>query len=412
MLQNEQEYIGRLKDRLTGHVSSEDLDEILADYAEHFSIGKSEGRSEEELCKALGAPDDVAREILASYMVKKAEQARSAGNIWHAVMATLGLGIFNLVFVLIPVVLLIALLAVIVVAGCILIILGPILLLVVILQMFGVTVSTPWSLPGVGILISIGICIAGVFLVIAGFSLARFFYRHLIRYLKWNIRAIRGGQPPDRGEPCPASFTIPRDGAENLDLQVRIGAGELNIGEGSGGLNLVDLRTLNGTSCSRPSCTSSANGRGRLVRIRGRHAFATSWWSDESSPALDIGVSREVPAALSVRNSAGRIVLALGTLNLTSLRIGNGAGETKIDLAGYRGGSFDAVVKNGVGHLVIRVPKECSVRVQVRRGIGDADVRGFLVDGDTYLTRPDRPDAPRITIYVKQGVGALSLEAV
>jgi uncharacterized membrane protein len=412
MQQTEQEYISILKDRLTGHVSREDLEEILADYAEHFSIGKAEGRSEEDLCRALGSPDDVAREILASYLVKKAEQARSAGNIWSAVTATLGLGLFNLVCVLIPFVLLITLLAVIIVAGFLLVVLGPLLLLVAILQMLGMTIATPWSSPLAGILISIGLSVAGVFLVIAGFSLARLFYHLGIRYLKWNIRVIRGSEAHDGEEPCPATSAIPRDGAENLDLQVRFGAGDLSIGEGAGGQNLVDFMTRNGTSCARPSYTTSVNGNGKRVRIRGRHALATSWWSDEFSPALKIGISREVPVALDVRNSAGRTTLALGTLNLTSLRIRNGAGETRIDLAGYSGSSFDALIKNGVGHLVIRVPKECSLRIRVQRGVGDTDVRGLLVDGDTYLTRPDRPDAPQITFFVKQGVGSLSLEAV
>ncbi len=413
MLQNEQEYIHTLKVRLTGHVSREDLEEILADYAEHFSIGKSEGRSEEDLCRALGSPDDVAKEILASYLVKKAEQARSAGNIWSAVLATLGLGLFNLAVVLLPFIILIALLTVIFVSGIILVVLGPLLLLVSLLQMLGMTVSAPWSSPLAGIFISIGISIVGVFLVMAGLCLVRFFYRMGIRYLKWNIRIIRGGDGPDRDdEPCPSTTTIPRDGAQYLDLQVRFGAGELSIRDGSGGQNLVDLTTRNSPACARPTLTSSVDGTGKLVRIRRRHAFPTSWWSDESTPAMEIGINREVPVALAVMNKAGRTTLALGTLNLTGLRVRNGAGETRIDLAGYTGRGFDAEIKNGVGHLVIRVPKEYQLRIRVHRGIGDTDVHGLIVEGDTYVTRPERQDAPQITCQIRQGIGSISLEAV
>ena len=155
MQQNEHDYLKTLKDRLTGHVSQDDLDDILSDYAEHFSIGKSEGRSEEELSRALGTPDDVAREIRASYLVKRAEQSCGARNIWSAVMATLGLGLFNLAVVLIPFVILIALLTLIFVAGMLLIILGPILLLVSILHLLGVTVAMPWPIPPAGIVKSL-----------------------------------------------------------------------------------------------------------------------------------------------------------------------------------------------------------------------------------------------------------------
>lgn len=411
MQQNEQEYLNTLKTRLTGHVSQEDLDDILSDYAEHFSIGKSEGRSEEELSRALGSPDDVAREILASYLVKRAEQARSAGNIWHAVMATLGLGLFNLAVVLIPFILLIALLTVIFVAGVLLVVIGPILLLVAILQLLGMNLATPWSSPLTGILLSIAISVAGVFLVMAGLHLSWFFYRLGIRYLKWNIRIIRGGDRPDRDdEPCPSSSSIPRDGAQHLELQVRFGAGDLTLREGTGGPDLVEL-SPHGPACARPSLSASADGTGKRVRIRARHAF-DRWWSCDSPSPLEIGIARDIPTALDVTNKVGRTTLALGTLSLTGLRVRNGTGETCIDLAGYTGRGFDAEIRNGVGHLVIRLPKEYLLRVRVHRGIGDTDVHGLIVEGDTYMTRPERKDAPQITVFVKQGVGSLSLEAV
>jgi len=413
MQQNEQDYLNTLRIRLTGHVSREDLDDILSDYAEHFSIGKSEGRSEEELSRALGSPDDVAREILASYLVKRAEQARSAGNIWSAVMATLGLGLFNLAVVFIPFIILIALLTVIFVAGVLLVVLGPIMLLASVLQMLGAPIPAPWLTPAGGFFISLGLTVAGVFLVVAGLSLTRFFYRLGIRYLKWNIRIIRGGEGPDRdGVPCPSAGTIPRDGARHLDLQVRFGAGDLSIREGTGDSNLVELTAPHGMACPRPSLSATADGMGKRVRIRGRHALDRCWWSEDSSPALEIGIARDIPTVLEVMNKAGRTTLALGTLSLTGLRVRNGAGETRIDLAGYTGGGFDAEIRNGVGHLVIRLPKDYPMRVRVQRGLGDTDVHGFIVEGDTYVTRPERKDAPQITVFVKQGVGSLFLEAV
>jgi uncharacterized membrane protein len=411
MQANEHEYLRTLKDRLTGHVSQEDLDDILSDYTEHFSIGKSEGRSEEELARALGSPDDVAREIRASYLVKRAEQSCGARNIWSAVMATLGLGLFNLIFVLVPFIVLIVILTVIFVLGVVFVISGPLLIIVALLQLLGMTISAPWQTPAGGIIISFGLIIAGVFMVIAGVGLAKFFYRLGIRYLKWNIRIIRGGEGPDREEePCPSTATVPRDGTRNLELQVRFDAADMSIKEGTSE-NLVELIS-NGLACARPSVSPSADGTIKQVRIRGRHTFDRCLFSDESHPALEIGITRDIPVALDVVNKAGRTTLALGTLNLSGLRVRNGAGETYIDLAGYAGRGFEAVIKNGIGHLVIRAPKECRLRVRVHRGIGDTDVHGFIVEGDTYITHPDRPDAPQITLLVKQGVGSLSLEAV
>jgi uncharacterized membrane protein len=412
MQQTEQEYLQTLKARLTGYVSREDLDDILSDYAEHFSIGRSEGRSEEELCRSLGSPDDVAKEIRATYLVKKAEHARSAENIWHAVMATLGLGLFNLAVVLIPFILLIVFLVIIFMVGLVMLVTGPILLLVAIMQLVGFTVPVSWwTSPLEGLLISIVFTIAGVVLVMFDFYLARTFYRLAIRYLKWNIRVIKGGDERTE-EPAQRTTTLSRDGATALDLTLRLGAGGIVLDAGADDQTLLHMTTGDGISTPPYDYSTTLHNTVRKVSIRGRHSFPGSWCSDESSSSWDVRLNREVPVALDVRNKAGRILLALGDISISSLDIRNGAGETRIDLAGYHGKNFDATIKNGIGSLVIRMPKESNLTVRIHRGMGDADVRGFMVEGDTYLTRTERPGAPQITCQIRQGIGSIKLEAV
>src|SRR5512136_1889363 len=117
MLQNEQEFIRILRSRLEGTLPQEELEDIVSDYAEHFRIGKANGRTDEELWRSLGSPEDVAREIRIMHLVKKAENVRSCRNIFHAVVATLGLGLFNLVFVLVPFILLVVMLLVVFIMG-------------------------------------------------------------------------------------------------------------------------------------------------------------------------------------------------------------------------------------------------------------------------------------------------------
>ena len=157
------------------------------------------------------------------------------------------------------------------------------------------------------------------------------------------------------------------------------------------------------------------DGTTKRVWIRNRH---TSWWcahdwpADETSYTRDIRVSREVPVTLDIKNHAGRTRLALGELSLSSLAVKNSVGETLIDLTGYHGGNFDAVIKNGVGNLVLRLPGDCNTTLVLHRGVGSTDVRGFMVNGDTYTTSSPRPEAPRITFRIKQGVGAVTIEAV
>jgi uncharacterized membrane protein len=192
MLQNEQEYIRLLRNRLEGTLPADELDDLLMDYSEHFRMGKANGRSDEELWRSLGSPDDVAREIKAVHLVKKAEDVRSCSNIFHAVIATLGLGLFNLVFVLVPFMLLLVMLLVVFIIGVIFAVFGPVAFIWSVLNLAGVGVSDVWLSPLAGIFISIGITSLGLLLVMGDYYLARFFYHMGIRYLKWNIGVIKG----------------------------------------------------------------------------------------------------------------------------------------------------------------------------------------------------------------------------
>jgi uncharacterized membrane protein len=192
MLQNEQEYIRVLKERLEGTLPGGDLDDLLSDYSEHFRMGKANGRTDEDLWRSLGAPDDVAREIKAMHLIKRAENVKSCGNIFHAVIATLGLGLFNLVFVLAPFIILLVMLFMVFVVGLLFAIFGPAALVYSILQLAGSPAFAIWLSPIAGMFISIGITSLGLLLIIGDYYLARFFYHMGIRYLKWNIGIIMG----------------------------------------------------------------------------------------------------------------------------------------------------------------------------------------------------------------------------
>jgi len=416
MVTTEKEYLGTLRDRLTGYVSSEDLEEILEEYAGHFAIGKSRGRTEEELCKALGAPEAVANEIRAAYLIHKAEQTKSAGTIWQATRATTHLHGLNIAAVIVPFIIFAIIFGLVFISGIAMICGGAVLLLLAVLKLLGLALTLPWHLsPEPGLLVSLGIFALGIIIIVADVWLAQFFGRLTIRHLKGKLPAKKGAGFFPSPQGSPQTFAIGRDGASALDLRVRVGAGELNLGSGTDGQVLVSMTSGTG-GCTGPLMYSaSMDGATKRVWIRNRHL---SWWCahdwsvDEAASTGDIHVSPEVPVALDIKNHAGRTRLALGELSLTSLVVKNSVGETQIDLTGYHGTNFDAAIKNGVGNLILLLPKDCNTTLVLHRGVGSTDVRGFVVNGDTYTTSSLRPDAPRITFRIKQGVGAITVDAV
>lgn len=83
-------------------LQKEEQQEIIADYEEHFELASEKGRSDSEIIRGLGAPSKLAKEILVQYEITKAGESPSLNSVSKAVFAAVGLGLFNLVFVLAP----------------------------------------------------------------------------------------------------------------------------------------------------------------------------------------------------------------------------------------------------------------------------------------------------------------------
>ena len=161
---------------------SEDLQEIMRDYEEYFLIGMNEGKTEAEIITKLGSPNQVAKEILANYQLELLEKNPSTFNMLKATWAVIGLGLFNLIFILGPFITLLSLLF----AGWIVsvsFVFSPMLAL------FSLTIGSFFQsilLCGVGLLLGIGL----YYLTISVKQL-------IIKYLKFNLSIVRGAKEND-----------------------------------------------------------------------------------------------------------------------------------------------------------------------------------------------------------------------
>lgn len=97
------EFMRRLARGLDGLPQST-IDEMVADYAEHFDAASAEGRSEAEVAAALGDPARLARELRLEAGIKRWQETRTPSTAWGAVIAFLGLGAID-ILILLPVLL-------------------------------------------------------------------------------------------------------------------------------------------------------------------------------------------------------------------------------------------------------------------------------------------------------------------
>lgn len=193
---NKNDFLKELSSLLSS-LPSDERQEILFDYEEHFSIGIEEGKTEEEIISSLGTPKTIAKQYKANYIVNQAVANPSPSNILKAVFATIVLGFFNLVFVLGPFLGLVGLLIGlfgasigITIAGISLFFqaaLGPAL------GSLGSYLSVPFALeanPGATLFLSTGLTSLGLLFSIGNCYLAKWLYIGTIHYLKFNLKLI------------------------------------------------------------------------------------------------------------------------------------------------------------------------------------------------------------------------------
>ena len=186
---NKSEFLKELS-RSLNNIPEHEKNDILFDYEEHFSVGLEAGRTEEEIAKSLGDPNTLSKQINVNYMIDKAEQKSTAGNIFRAVFASVGLGFFNLIFVLGPFLGLVGVLLGIWATSIALSFSGVALFLGTFFRsLLPYIVNIPFSFL-VSLFLSIGFTSLGVLTVIGSYYLTKSFYMLTVKYLKMNLKII------------------------------------------------------------------------------------------------------------------------------------------------------------------------------------------------------------------------------
>lgn len=178
------QFLTRLNNSLR-KLPAEERQDILQDFEEHFAIGLEEGKTEEQVAASLGSPQQIAKDLAATYHVEQVEATATTGNIFRAVWAVIGLGFFNLVIVLGPFIALGA----IIIAGwttAIAFIASPLLVLIN-------SVIYPEVFQFFDLFFSLGLTGLGLFIAVGMYFATRAVNNGFVRYLKYNVRVIKGG---------------------------------------------------------------------------------------------------------------------------------------------------------------------------------------------------------------------------
>jgi uncharacterized membrane protein len=100
---NREQFLSELR-RALGRMPDGEKRDVLYDYEEHFRMGMSEGKTEEQIAQALGNPRVLGKSYAIDSLLEEPRSGEgvSASSVFRAVLASISLTFFNIVVVLGP----------------------------------------------------------------------------------------------------------------------------------------------------------------------------------------------------------------------------------------------------------------------------------------------------------------------
>lgn len=186
------EFLTQLREELVGYDQSE-VAELIKDYEQHFEDGVKEKRSEAEIAEKLGDPRLIAKEYKTAALVKKAEEKPTVLNVSRALLAFIGMGFFNLVFVFGPYMGALGLLFGGVVTAFAMVVTGFTGIGMALLSPFLTAVEWGTS-PIAAFFYSIATVCFGMLLAIGMVQVIRWFFSVTLSYIKFNLSIVTGSK--------------------------------------------------------------------------------------------------------------------------------------------------------------------------------------------------------------------------
>ena len=200
--------------------------------------------------------------------------------------------------------------------------------------------------------------------------------------------------------------TIELGGAETVVLEVKMGAGELDIHGGA--RELMDATFAYNVEKWKPRIKYDVLGKKGVLKIRQGKSSGVPMGSTKNK--WDISLNEKVPIRIKIDFGAGEGDLDLRELQLQSLDIDMGVGDLEVDLSGERREDLRVDVDGGVGSATFYLPEDVGVRVRVDKGIGSVHARGLDKNGNVYTNDAYGTSETTIKISIDAGIGSITLK--
>ncbi|MGD8458348.1 MAG: DUF5668 domain-containing protein [Anaerolineales bacterium] len=209
------------------------------------------------------------------------------------------------------------------------------------------------------------------------------------------------------GETYTHSISQPINDADQADVRINFGVGELNVGKTTkpgvlveGELDVTEDEYLN------QEYTTKDDIAYLQIESTGPQYYPSWILSDwgEKNRSWTIDFTDDIPIDLSIDTGIGKMTVDLEGINLVDLNIDSGIGETSVYLPSS--GSFNAWISLGIGELAVYIPEDLMVRIHMDTGLGNSSISGDYIDSGNIHYSPGFDDTGEwVELYVDSGIG-------
>jgi hypothetical protein len=199
---------------------------------------------------------------------------------------------------------------------------------------------------------------------------------------------------------------IELDKAEMVRVEMRMGAGELNMEGGSP--RLLDADFTFGSPEQEPVVRyEDGTFRRRLTIAEASvHRFGSSGRYE-----WKLRLNNEVPLDVVTHLGAGNADMNLGSLNLRGIEVHMGVGNLDMDLRGNPKRDYDVEIHGGVGNATVRLPSGVGIVANARGGIGNIDAEGLEKHNGRWVNAQHEDAKVTIHLDIHGGIGNITLRA-
>jgi len=209
----------------------------------------------------------------------------------------------------------------------------------------------------------------------------------------------------DMGDLTTDSKTLEAAGAEAVEMNLKMAAGELRV---SGGAQaLMEAKFTRRTRQQPAEVDYRVSGTKGFLAVRQRRGGGI--FNGKSTCEWDIRLNGQIPTDLKINLGAGESRLDLAEIDLRSLTVDMGVGEMRLDISGRHERDLNVSIDGGIGSGTIYLPREVGVRVRVDGGIGSVDAHEFRKEGHVYTNDAYGKSEVTVDISIEAGIGSIDL---